>query len=115
MKTPIFIEDSKLPVLLSYVAPIDIWAISIGPFVWCRGKLSPVSRRHETIHYRQQLELLFVGHWLLYGLFWLKNVIKHRDGRKAYHEIPFEKEAYANEMDENYLDNRELYAWKKYV
>lgn len=115
MKTPIFIEDSKLPVLLSYVAPIDIWAINIGPFVWCRGKLSPVSKRHETIHYRQQLELLFVGQWLLYGLFWLKNVVKYRDGRKAYHEIPFEKEAYGNEMDENYLDNRKLYAWKNYV
>ena len=37
---PIFIENSKLPVWLSKIAPIDVWAFSAGPFVVCRGKLS---------------------------------------------------------------------------
>ena len=32
---PIMIENSKVPVFLSHFAPIDIWAISFGPFVWC--------------------------------------------------------------------------------
>ena len=34
---PIFIENSKIPVLLSYIAPITIYAISFGPFVASGG------------------------------------------------------------------------------
>ena len=33
---PLFIENSKIPVWLSYIAPIDIGAITLGPIV---GKL----------------------------------------------------------------------------
>ena len=48
MKTcqPKYIENSKVPVWLSYFAPIDIWAISLGPFVWCRGVLDDNINRH---------------------------------------------------------------------
>ena len=41
---PIFIENSKLPVWLSKIAPIDVWAFSAGPFVVCRGELSEKTR-----------------------------------------------------------------------
>ena len=50
---PKFIENSKIPVWLSKLAPIDIWAISFGVWVWCRGELSKTTRRHETIHFQQ--------------------------------------------------------------
>ena len=66
---PILIENSKVPVWLSYLSPIDIWAINFGPFVWCRGVMNERTKVHETIHYQQQLELLFVGQWILYVLF----------------------------------------------
>ena len=112
---PRFIEDSKFPVWLSYLAPIDIWAISLGCWVWCRGTLSEATKRHETTHFQQQLELLFVGQWLLYGLFWLWGLVKYRNGKVAYRESPFEREAYCNEIDADYLATRPRYNWINYV
>lgn len=114
MREPYFIENSKFPVFLSHFAPIDIWAVSFGIWVWCVGELSGISRRHETIHYYQQLELLFIGQWVLYGLFYLIAFAKYGDGAMAYRRIPFEQEAYGNEKDEYYLYNRKAFAWRTY-
>lgn len=113
---PIFFEDSKFPVILSKFVPIDVWAISIGPFVWCRGKLSPQTRRHEAIHFFQQLEMLFIFQWICYGSSYLYNrVIRRMDGPLAYRMNAFELEAYNNEADETYLDTRKPYAWLDYT
>lgn len=111
---PIFIENSKVPVFLSKFAPINIWAISFGLWVWCKGEISPTTRRHETIHFQQQLELLFVGQWLLYVLFWLRGLVK-QSGAESYRSNPFELEAYSKELEEDYLENRPRFAWLKYI
>ena len=112
---PIFIEDSSVPKLLSYLSPIDIGAISLLGFVFCKTKISASLRRHETIHFQQQLELLFVGFFALYLFFWFVSLIRCRDGAKAYHEIPFEREAYYNQYASNYLETRKRYSWARYV
>ena len=112
---PFMIENSKVPVFLSYFAPIDIWAISLGPFVWCRGEMSETTKRHERIHFAQQLELLFVGFLILYGWYYLRGIIANKVGREAYYSIPFEEEAYIHQDDKNYLENRPFYHWKKYI
>ena len=112
---PIFKEHSKIPALLSKVSPIEIGAISLGLFVFARAKLSETTKLHETIHYKQWLELGFVGFLILYPLFWLVLRIKYRSGKKAYVRNPFEREAYRNEADEDYLINRRPYAWVKYI
>lgn len=114
-KLPIFIENSKVPVWLSKIAPIDINAISFGLWVWSRSEMSETTKRHETIHYKQQLELLFVFQWILYGLFWLIGLARYRHGATAYRESPFEREAYDNEHDVNYLTNRRPYAWTGHI
>lgn len=110
---PLFIENSKIPVWLSYLAPIDIGAITLGPIVISRGEMSEVTRRHETIHFQQFLELAFVGFVILYYGFWLWNLIRGDDGESAYYNIPFEKEAYDNHENEIYLQNRKRYCWLK--
>ena len=46
---------------------------------------------------------------------YLFNYIKYRDINKAYYAIPFEKEAYANEEDYDYIQKRRLYSWIKYI
>lgn len=112
---PIFIENSRVPVWLSKIAPIEIGAISLVGLVFSRGHMSPVTKRHETIHFQQQLEMLFIPFFLLYGLFWLNGMIRHRDGKAAYYVNPFEKEAYINECKEDYLANRKRFAWKDYL
>ena len=112
---PIFIENSIVPKILSYVSPIKIAAISLGIFVFCRGECGPTLKRHETIHFQQQLELFFVGFYFLYLLFWLIALVKHKKGDFAYHEIPFEREARYNQYSSNYLEVRKRYSWTRYV
>jgi hypothetical protein len=111
---PIYVENSKLPVWLSKLAPIEIWAISFGFCVWCRGTLTDEVKRHEAIHFQQQLELLMVFQWILYGLFWLVGYIKYRDGSKAYAFNPFEREAFGLDQNPEALAQRKRYGWIKY-
>ena len=109
---PIFIANSKVPIVLSRLAPIQISAISFGLWVWSRKKLNDRLRRHETIHFQQQIELLFVFQWLLYLLFHVVGLFIYGfDGQKAYRYNPFECEAYQNDGDETYLQIRRRYAW----
>ena len=112
---PIFYENSKVPVWLSKVSPIEIGAISFGLWVWSRGEVSERLKNHETIHYKQQVELLFVAFWLLYASFWLLGLVRHRSGSTAYRENPFEREAYTHDQDLDYLKDRKHYAWVKYI
>ena len=61
---------------------------------------------HEKIHFQQQKELLFVGFYLLYLIFWIIY---------GYRNMPFEKEAYDNQSDILYLSNRKHFAFLKYL
>lgn len=113
MKFPLFFENSAVPAALSRFAPIEIYAISIGLVVFSRGEMGTKTRIHETIHYRQWLELGFVGFLFLYPAFWLWYKLRGMGGEAAYREIPFEKEAYANQDDLGYLFRRKAYAWAR--
>ena len=75
-------------------------------FVFCRGAATKKLKTHETIHFQQQLEMLFVFQWLMYLVFWIIGCIKYRNGKKAYYRNPFEQEAYDNEHNIDYLKNR---------
>tara|TARA_Y100001970_G_C13789104_1_gene629330 strand:- start:32 stop:391 length:360 start_codon:yes stop_codon:yes gene_type:complete len=114
MKLPIFIEDSAIPVLLSRVSPIDIGAITLGPFVFSRGKIDPVMRNHEAIHWQQYKETGIIGFILLYALFYIIGCIRYRSTSLAYYNIPFEREAYQNDSDFGYIFRRKRWAWLRY-
>jgi len=113
-RKPKFINNSRVPIWLSKLAPIEIWAISFGFWVWCRGEISETTKRHETIHFQQQLELLFVFQWILYGIFWIVGLFKYKNAKKAYYKNVFEQEAYENQDDYDYLYNRKQYSWWNY-
>ena len=110
---PIFIENSKIPIILSHISPIEIWAINLVFFVFCRGELNEETKVHETIHYQQWIELLIVGFAILYPFFWTLNLLKGMSPSDAYRHIPFEEEAYNNQGVPNYLKNRRRYAWAR--
>lgn len=112
---PIFFENSRVPIWLSKIVPINVYAFSFAVWVWCRGVMSARTKNHETIHYVQQRELLFVFQWLLYAAFHLVGLVKYRDGETAYRENPFEREAYANDENLEYLKERKHFAWIKYI
>ena len=108
---PIFIENSWVPRLLSHFAPINIGAIALGVVVFTRGEASERTRQHETIHFQQYLETLFIGFFILYAYDYIKNYIRFRNGSLAYYNIRAEKEAYQHDETPNYLLTRPRWRW----
>ena len=79
-------------------------AITIWPFIFSRSELSEIDINHEKIHGRQQLELLIVFFFIIYLIEWIF---------KKYRNISFEKEAYFNQQNLDYLRTRKWYAmWR---
>ena len=124
---PIFVENSKIPVWLSKIAPLTIGAITIFPFVFSRKKMGDITRRHETMHFQQCVETLLLGTILLYVWDWIWGLIKYRNdwkgqktprggeftsaANKAYYRVRAEQEAYDNERDVDCLENRKRWRW----
>lgn len=93
-------------------------ALTIYPFIFVRRSTRGHTEliRHETIHIRQQLELLVVGAWLLFFIEYLyARYIKKLDARQAYYFTCLEQEAHRNAIKENYLKIRKPYAMLKYI
>ena len=79
-------------------------AITLWPFIFTKSELTDIDINHERIHRAQQLELLVIGFYIIYGIEWLF---------KKYRNISFEKEAYSNENNLDYLKTRKHYSmWK---
>ena len=108
---PVFIENSRLPVWLSYLAPINIGAITLFFLVFSRGEMSDKTKRHETIHFQQMLETLVIGFLALYLWDYLKGYIKYGNGSAAYLGIRAEQEAYQEEDALLYLHDRRRWRW----
>jgi hypothetical protein len=93
-------------------------AITLYPFIFVRADTRNNEEliRHETVHIRQQLELLIVGSWLLYLYeYAYARLIKRLDARQAYYYTALEQEAHRNAMNEHYLLERKPYAVLNYV
>lgn len=112
MNTPIIVRNSRIPKMLSIV--IDVYAITIWPFVFIRDNGNEITINHESIHIKQQEELWIIPFYVLYLFEWIKNLISDMNKRDAYLNISFEKEAYNNQKDFTYLQKRDRMAWKKY-
>ena len=66
---------------------------------------------HEAIHTAQMKELLYVFFYIIYLFEWIVRLFIN--GKDAYDNISFEKEAYAHEKELDYLENRKHYAqWR---
>lgn len=93
-------------------------AMALFPFMLFKTKgqvTDPLLINHEKIHFHQQLELLIFPFYLLYLLNYLINLLRYRNHNKAYFNICFEKEAYANDKNFSYLKSRGMYSWIKFV
>ena len=112
--SPIFIEDSNIPVYLSYIAPFKISAITFFFVVFCRGKISNKTRRHETIHYQLFLETFFIGFLIIYAIDFVIGLIRYKSFYMAYRMISLEQEAYMYDDVKNYLQIRKRYEWLKF-
>ena len=94
---------------------INVYAITLYPFIISRERLNIIVYNHEKIHLAQQRELWIIGFYILYVWYWLKARAKGINGSKAYYAIPFEKEAYQNEKKLDYLKKRKPHAWRDFI
>jgi len=101
-----------------YLVPKGYTAITLFPFIFVRNKIvaqNPVLLNHERIHLRQQAELLILPFYLWYIIEYFILLIAYKNKRQAYRNISFEREAYANESNPNYLRNRSFWKFVKYL
>lgn len=91
--------------------------ITLFPFVLIAPHV-PLSRRlliHERIHLRQQAELLVIPFYLLYLLEYLVRRLQTKTHYQAYRHISFEREAYENDKNPFYLEQRRTWSWLNYL
>ena len=86
-------------------------------FIWISRHTSDETRlvRHEKIHFWQQVEMLFIFHWIFYGLFYLVGRMKGHCHYVAYRYNPFELEAFTNDAQVDYLETRRPFAWAGFL
>ena len=93
-------------------------AMTIWPFIFVKEKVYKLDKfmiNHEKIHLLQQIELGILPFFLWYLTEFIINLIRYRNWDIAYRAISFEKEAYENETDLNYLKNRKVWSFWKYL
>lgn len=91
------------------------YAVNIFGTIWTRSLkgLTPRLLNHEKIHTAQQKELLWIPFYLIYFFEWLIRLVQFHNSEKAYRSISFEREAYGNDFNLNYLHTRIRFAqWR---
>ena len=97
-----------------FFVPKGFSGITLYPFVFTNNaKYLKDSRfkNHERIHLAQQRELLIVFFYLWYIADFLLKYLKYKDKYLAYRHIIFEKEAYDNDHNLDYLKHRKCFAF----
>lgn len=92
--------------------------ISLWPFVILENqqlKQDEYFLNHEKIHLRQQLELLVLFFYVWYAIEFFIRYLNYGNGLSAYRNISFEREAYRRENDLDYLKNRSVWAFLKFL
>jgi len=96
----------------------DYVGLSFWPFIILKDdklKADSTLINHEKIHLKQQLELLVVPFYLFYLIEFAIRCIVYRDSYKAYQNLSFEREAYHNEDNPEYLKDRKAFSFIKYL
>ena len=99
-------------------APARARALACFPFIVVRSEneIAPWLVNHELIHFRQQIELLFVGTLILHILetMYARLVLK-KSAFDSYTWSSNEQEAYRNQHDSEYLGTRKRWAQFHYL
>ncbi|GGG56217.1 hypothetical protein [Bizionia arctica] len=103
--------------IFKYIIPKGYTGIAIFPCIFLKHphlKKDTALINHERIHLRQQIELLVLPFFVLYVLEFLIRLVQYKSWYLAYRNISFEREAYANEKDLNYLKSRSFWGFTNY-
>lgn len=105
-------------IVTKYLIPKGYRGLTAFPFVFVKhsvDKEDPIFINHERIHLQQQLELLVLPFFIWYFLEYLVRLIQYKNTDVAYRNISFEREAYANELNLNYLKQRSFFRFLNYL
>ncbi|TDW44275.1 hypothetical protein EV144_10924 [Flavobacterium sp. 270] len=105
-------------IVAKYLIPKGYRGMTVYPFIlikYYKDQVNAVFLNHEKIHLRQQLEMLILPFFICYFLEFLIRFIQYKNKDLAYRNISFEREAYANETDFNYLKNRSFFQSWNYL
>jgi len=108
-----------LKIIYSKYLPVKGFrAINLFGIIFARKEQPELSRKiinHELIHTRQMLELLVIGFYVWYITEWVIKWIIYKDRLLAYRNIGFEREAFDNDANLDYLKYRRRYGFAGYV
>lgn len=95
-----------------------ISGITLFPFILLRRneyKHNKTLINHEKIHIRQQIELLIIPFYIWYLTEYYLKYLKYKNPQLAYRNISFEREAYDNDQNLNYLKQRKFWSFIHYL
>ncbi|MCC9041750.1 hypothetical protein LNQ81_03415 [Myroides sp. M-43] len=101
-------------VVCKYLVPEGFDGITLYPFIFLKSKDSKNNLylvNHERIHLHQQAELLIVFFYLWYLMSFFYYYLRLRSVKLAYKEVIFEREAYQNEHNLEYLKTRKFFSF----
>jgi len=104
--------------VFKHIIPSNYNSLTIWPFIFIKTvdlKNDNNLINHEKIHLKQQIELFWIFFFIWYIIEYLILIIKHKNHHTAYRSISFEKEAYLNEHNLNYLKHKKAFAFLKYL
>jgi hypothetical protein len=105
-------------IITKFLIPKGYRGFAVFPFVFHRNhsdREDLVFVNHEKIHLRQQLEMWLVSFFIWYFIEFLLRFIQYRNWNLAYQNISFEREAYENETEPDYLKRRSFWGFRKYI
>ena len=105
-------------IVFPFIRRFNISGITLFPVIFLAStqiKHNEQIVNHEKIHLRQEMELLVVLFYLIYFTEFLVGYIKYNDRYKAYRNISFEREAFTNDFNPDYLKIRRSWSWYNYL
>lgn len=100
------------------MVPKGYTGITLFPFIFLKSKSlksNTVLINHEKIHLKQQIELLILPFYLWYSIEFLFRLVRHKNWFTAYKNISFEREAFCNDTNLDYLKTRPFWQFLKYL
>lgn len=105
-------------VVSKYILRKKFVGLTLWPFIVLKHKglkNDKVFLNHERIHLRQQLELLIIPFFVIYMIEYFLRLIQYRNRYLAYRNISFEREAYQNETNLDYLEHKKLWSFLRFL
>jgi hypothetical protein len=105
-------------IVTKYLIPKGYRGLAAFPFVFIKYRIDKENKTfvtHERIHLKQQLELLVIPFFIWYSLEYIVRLVQYKKMDLAYRNISFEREAYAHEMDFDYLKKRSFWGFLRFL